>query len=162
MVLPNFSRNGIRLSHCRGLSEYVGERLDPATWGQERKYFSREPYRGVEGKLRKVMELVGLDWSPGNRPLQTVLELKRLRDLITHGKPEKLTGTVVHRYDTNAATPESALRQMVVLKEKLIVIKDVEEFIQSIHTLAAPKVTDNWFGGKALHGTSQYTAYGTT
>ncbi len=57
----------------------------------------------MEGKLRKVMELVGLPWTPDDRPLHTVLELKQLRDLIAHGKAERLQGTVLHGHDEEGA-----------------------------------------------------------
>lgn len=142
---------------------YVGERLDPSIWTEEREYFRNEPYRGSEGKIRKVLELVGLTWSPQVGPLKTVLELKKLRDLIAHGKSEKISGTAIHSDDTVAATPESTLRQMIMPKERLnIVISDVTLFIHEIHQLAAPKVKDHWFGEDALHGTSQFTSYETT
>jgi hypothetical protein len=35
---------------------FVGERLAPEIWDDERNYFRREPYRGWDGKLRKVMD----------------------------------------------------------------------------------------------------------
>lgn len=53
---------------------YVGEQLDPKLWRDERNSFRNEPYRGWEGKLRKIMELVALAWpEPVERPLKTVL-----------------------------------------------------------------------------------------
>ncbi len=37
------------------------------------------------------MDLVDLPWpDPASRPLKTILELKQLRDLIAHGKSERL------------------------------------------------------------------------
>jgi hypothetical protein len=47
---------------------YVGERLAPDIWKDERNYFRKEPYRGWEGKLRKVFELAGLPWNAADRP----------------------------------------------------------------------------------------------
>ncbi len=141
---------------------YVGERLAPETWKDEWNFFQREPYRGWKGKLRKVMELVGLSWTPEDRPLKTILELKDLRDLIAHGKPEKFAGEIVHPPDTEAPTPVSMLRQMVSPKEKLeTVLPDVEQFLNHIHSLAAPNVKDPWFGSEALRGPMQYTSYST-
>jgi hypothetical protein len=46
---------------------YLGECLAPAIWQDERNYFRREPYRGLDGKLRKVMELVGLTMAGAGR-----------------------------------------------------------------------------------------------
>jgi hypothetical protein len=73
---------------------YVGERIAPDIWRDERNYFRNEPYRGALGKMHKVMDLVGLPWEANTRPLKTVLELKDIRDLIAHSKPERLQSTV--------------------------------------------------------------------
>lgn len=83
---------------------YVGERIAPEIWQDERNYFRKEPYRGALGKMRKVMDLVGILWTPDDRPLKTVLELKQIRDLIAHGKPEKLRGEVMHPLDKCAVS----------------------------------------------------------
>jgi len=67
---------------------FVGERLAPGIWQDERNYFRREPFRGWDGKLRKVMELVEMPWPATiTRPLKTILELRELRDRIAHPKP---------------------------------------------------------------------------
>jgi hypothetical protein len=142
---------------------YVGERLAPDIWTDERNFFRRKPYRGWDGKLRKVMELAGVVLKPEDRPLKTILELKELRNLIAHGKPEKLTGEVIHPHDTDALPPISTLRQMVIPKEKLkTMLPDVEQFLNQVHALAAPKVTDIGFGSEAVHGALQYNSFLTT
>ncbi len=143
---------------------FVGERLAPEIWKDERNYFRQEPYRGWDGKLRKVTELVGLPWSSEDRPLKTILELKDLRDLIAHGKPEKLEDEIVHAQGTESPFPVSTLCSLVTPKEKLtIILPDVEQFLNQIHTLAAPKVKDDpWFGKEALRGPLTYSARSTT
>jgi hypothetical protein len=89
---------------------YVGETLAPAIWRDERNFFRRPPYRGLNGKLRKVMELVGMAWpQPVNRPLQSILELKPLRDLIAHSRSEEIVGTVFHSEDELSFPPPSKL-----------------------------------------------------
>ncbi len=143
---------------------YVGETLAPEIWRDERTFFQKNPYRGWNGKLRKVMELVSMPWpDEANRPLRTVLELKQLRDLIAHGKSEKLTGAVTHDDDSLSSVPPSTLVSMVTPKEKLkIALSDVEQFLDSIHSLAAPKTKDIWFGKKALRGPSLYAKHSTS
>jgi len=143
---------------------FAGERLAPETWKDERNYFRKKPYRGWDGKLRKVMELVGLPWSPADRPLKTILELKDLRDLIAHGKPEKLKGEIVHAQGTQSPFPASTLRSLVAPKEKLnVILLDVEQFLDCIHTHAAPKVkNDPRFGEKALRGPQAHSSGSTT
>jgi len=138
---------------------FVGERLAPEIWQDERNYFRNEPYRGWDGKLRTVMDLVELPWTEQDkRPLKTILELKDLRDLIAHAKPEKFTGEVVYAEDTPAPFHVPILRSMFTPKEKLSrAVHDVEQFVNQIHSLAAPKVKDIWFGKEALYGPQQYS-----
>ena len=142
---------------------FAGERLAPEIWQDERNYFRREPYRGWDGKLRKVMELVGMPWpEPVKRPLETILELRELRDLIAHPKPEKLTSEIVHAEGTEAPFLISTLRSKFTPKDKLArAVSDVEHFLNQVHHLAAPKVNDIWFGSEALRGPYQYSS-GTT
>lgn len=142
---------------------FIGERIAPDIWKDERNYFRKQPYRGWEGKLRKVLELVGMACSPDIPPLKTVLGLKELRDLIAHGKPEKLAGEIIHPQGTDSPFPVSTLRGLITPKAKLAtVMADIEKFLNEIHTLAAPKVNDPWFGTEALRGPSTYSAGTTT
>ena len=143
---------------------FIGERLAPQIWQDEQNYFHKEPYRGWNGKLRKVMELVGLPWpQPVSQPLSTIIELKDLRDVIAHAKPERFTGEIDHAEDTLSLFYVSKLRAMFTPKEKLTrAVHDVEQFLNQIHGLAAPKVKDPWFGKEALRGPSQYSSHTTT
>ena len=142
---------------------FVGGLLAPEVWQDERDYFRKEPYRGWHGKLRKVMELVELKMSEEARPLKTVFELKRLRDAIAHGKPEKLAGDVVHDEETEAPFAVSELRSMFTPKRKVAdAVSDVEELLNRIHSLAKGKVKEQGFGDKALQGPSQCVSWTTT
>ena len=143
---------------------FVGEHLAPEIWQDERNYFRKMPYRGWDGKLRKVMELVGMPWpEPLNRPLKTILELRELRDLTAHSKPEKLSVDIVHQEGTKRPSPASDFRSKFTPKDKhKIAVHDVEEFINQVHRLAAPKVNDIWFGSGALRGPHEYSSGTTT
>lgn len=146
---------------------FVGERLAPEIWQDERNFFRKEPYRGFNGKLRKVLELVGLPWlEPALRPLKTILELKELRDLIAHAKPEnfseKFKEPIRHPDDMEPPFVVPALNQLVTEQTRAVAISDVEQFIDQVHRLAAPKVNDLWFGSQALRGPLQYTIRQTT
>lgn len=142
---------------------FLGSRLAPEIWEDEENSFRKEPYRGWKGKLRKVMELVGLPWLEAERPLKTILELKELRDRIAHGKPEKLAREILHPQDTEAPLLASELRSMFTPKEKLTgAMHDVKQFVEQIHTLAAPNIKDEWFGSEALRGPQSYSSRATT
>lgn len=138
---------------------FVGERIAPEIWKNERDFFRNEPYRGWDGKLRKVMELVELSLPPEARLHKTILDLKTIRDLIAHGKPERLKGETVHDQGTLSPFPVSTLHSLVTPKEKLItILSDVEQFLNQIHALATPKVkNDFWFGKEALREPSVYS-----
>jgi hypothetical protein len=144
---------------------FIGERLDPETWQNERDFFRNEPYRGWNGKLRKVMELVELPLpEPVERPLKTILELKKLRDLIAHPKSEKLAGKMTHNDGTESPYLASALRSMYTPKEKMtMAVCDVEQFLNQIHKIAKLKVNDDiWFGNEALRGPYQNSVRSTS
>lgn len=152
---------------------FAGELLAPELWRHERDFFGKEPYRGWNGKLKKVMELVALPAPErGARPLKTILELKRLRDLIAHGKSEWLAGEDVQYSDALAWFPLSTLDKMITPKEKLkTVLQDVEKFLDHIHRLAKAQLESiaatraaeiNWFGDSALRGPGSYVESSTS
>lgn len=142
---------------------YVGEKLAPDIWADERNYFRKESYRGWEGKLRKVLELVGIAWTPDERPLKTTLELRDLRDLIAHGKSERLQGELLHDSIDENLMPISTIRGMATPKDKLpTMLPDVKQFVNEIHRIAATKIEhDIWFGSEALRGPKSYSARST-
>jgi hypothetical protein len=151
---------------------FVGERLSPEIWKDERNYFRNEPYRGFDGKLRKVMELVELTNNPDEPPQSTVARLKHLRDLIAHGKPERLASEYVGEWSAHPhMLPASTLRKAVAPREELqSILAQVEGFLNDIHRRAAPIVeqlwantnTAIWFGEEALRGPAQYGSAQTT
>jgi hypothetical protein len=145
---------------------FVGERIAPEIWNDERNYFHKEPYRGWDGKLRKILELVGLSYDRDKPPMSSVLKLRNIRDLIAHGKPETIAGEVVHLPDTDPPIlPQSTLVTAVAAREDLpAILADVEGFLDAIHTRAAPIVQQRWgstakatwFGTQALRGSARY------
>jgi hypothetical protein len=90
---------------------YAGEHLAPQIWKDERNFFRSEPFRGFDGKVRKVLELVGLE-EPirTDRPYSTVWMLKDLRDLIAHAKPLKFSYVVEHSADDEPSMFHSPIK----------------------------------------------------
>ena len=85
---------------------YLGETLDKDTWQKEREFFSKEPYRGTEGKLKKLLELYDLPYpKKSERPFASVIQIGALRDKIVHSKPYKKEFTVLH--SVQAPSPEA-------------------------------------------------------
>lgn len=93
---------------------FIGERIAPEIWKDERNYFRKEPYRGWDGKLTKILELVGLSANCNAPPMSTLMDLRTIRDLIAHGKPESIIGELVHLPDVvPPVLPPSSLQQLL-------------------------------------------------
>lgn len=143
---------------------YCGEKLAPDIWANEREYFRREPYRGFDGKVRKVLQLVGLTEPPRNaRPYSSVWLLKNLRDLIAHAKTERIVATYQHSSGDPPLFHQTGLVGIVSASNASMVRQDIREFIDAIHERARPLVgNDPYFAtDEPLEGVLSYTA-GTT
>jgi len=72
-----------------GYLNWLGNRIAPEVWEEERKFFSCPPYQGSLGKYRflaKILCLPSPDASSG--AFQTAKELLKLRDMAVHLKAE--------------------------------------------------------------------------
>lgn len=129
---------------------YVGELLSPDIWKNEREFFLKQPYRGFDGKIRKVFELAGLpEPARTRRPYSSVWLLKRLRDLIAHGKVEKIAGAIEHDADEESPWVRTPLDDLVTEANAEMARADVALVAQSIHDAARPKIDDVWFRSAA-------------
>jgi hypothetical protein len=135
----------------------AGEVMAPDIWAKEREYFRHEPYRGWDGKLRKLLELVEIDWRPDERPFRSVFQLKTLRDAIAHGRAERFFegSHPLPEDDGMPWLPTSTLRSMVTPKSKLAdMLADVKSFLDQVHQRVAPHVDDPFFKASAVEGPS--------
>ncbi|UUZ71544.1 hypothetical protein LP415_21790 [Polaromonas sp. P1(28)-8] len=136
---------------------YVGDHLAPDIWKDERNFFRGEPYRGFGGKIKKVLELVGIPEPPRDvPPYSTIWLLKDLRDLMAHGKVEKYSGVIEHGDDEEPPLAQSTLNELITELNAQRAHDDVKFFAQQIHDLARPKVHDVWFGSHAFEGALQH------
>jgi hypothetical protein len=133
---------------------FIGERLDPETWKNEREFFSKQPYRGFSGKMKKVLELVGMpEPSRDDRPYSTVWLLKNLRDQIAHPKTERYSFTTDRHPDEGIGIFHVAPFQGLVTKENAqAAYEDIEAFADALHELAKPKLRDVVVGSRAFRG----------
>lgn len=72
-----------------GYLNWLGTRIAPEVWEDERQFFSRSPFQGPLGKyifLAKILHLPNPDSSNG--PLQTAHDLYKLRNMVAHPKAE--------------------------------------------------------------------------
>lgn len=72
-----------------GYLNWLGTRVAPEAWEDERQFFSRTPYQGTLGKYRFLAKILRLpDPDPSQGPFQTAKDLLKLRDMVAHPKPE--------------------------------------------------------------------------
>lgn len=125
---------------------YVGVKLDPIYWKDERDHFRKEPYRGFDGKVRKVFEMVDLpEPSRHARPYSTIMSLKSLRDTIAHGHVISIKETVVHTPNEPIPMMSWVFDLKVSHQLSLEAMEDVGTVAELIHAAARPKVEDPWF-----------------
>ena len=137
---------------------FAGHKLAPEIWATERDYFRKEPYRGFDGKIRKIISLVGIiEPDRTVRPYSSIWLLKELRDLIAHAKLELFSGTIEHPEDEEPTLQLSQVAALVTRENVLHTSSDVENFIEMLHQAARPFVADKWFGDKALKGAIQHS-----
>ena len=144
---------------------FVGENLAPDLWADEQNYFRKQPYRGWNGKLRKVLELVNIEWAPDQRPLKTLLALKELRDAIAHGKAERFSDAIqpAPPDDGMPWLPTSRIRSMVTPKGTLDdMLTDVKALLDRIHKEAAPRINDPFHAACAVEGPSAWISRSTS
>jgi hypothetical protein len=125
---------------------YVGMFLAPSIWANEREFFKKEPFRGFDGKIRKVFELCDLvEPDREARPYQTIWKLKELRDLIAHGKPQRIDQSYQHPAGTEAPTMDTELSHLVTREKTCFARDDVLSVATVIHIAARAKIDDVWF-----------------
>ena len=142
---------------------YAGELLAPETWANERNFFSKQPYRGFDGKVRKILELADLpEPSRAIRPYSTIWMLKAFRDTIAHARPERFGSAVEHSTEDEPSLHATPMDATVTRDNADRAKVDVETFIEQIHVAAKPKISDIWFGPSALSGPLQFSSGSTT
>jgi hypothetical protein len=133
---------------------FVGSRIEPIKWREERKFFSKDPYRGTQGKLKLLCEKYRIEVDHDKRPYVTIRELGRLRNYLAHGKPD--------RYALEVDVEEGKGPDMFgalkiydhVTREKADrTLQDTKEFIEYLHAKIAKKRKSSYdvaFIGRAL------------
>lgn len=108
--------------------------IAPTEWANEKEYFSRAPYKGTEGKLKKVCEVSGIEFpNKGDTQYQQILLLKELRDFVAHGKTEQYSAVVEANSGQEATEVKSRLYELVTKKNAERAIPLLREFIITIN-----------------------------
>lgn len=113
---------------------YLGEAILPIVWKDERSFFAREPYRGVNGKLKRIAEELQWPLPPKfGRPFASVIELQNLRDRLVHARPKRKSYRRIHKADGLAPVPATWLRVEAPEKRVREWIADLEKFGVALH-----------------------------
>jgi len=127
---------------------FVGERLAPEFWKDERKHFRPT---GFAGKILKVLELCQIEEpSKIERPYSTVWMLKALRDRIAHAKPERFSATRWHSANEEPDLFRKPLDGVVTHENALAAADDLKKFVRPIHEAARAKIQDVGLGTEAF------------
>ena len=104
--------------------------IAPDVWANEKEYFSKPPYKGTEGKLKKVCEISGIDFpNKGDTQYQQIRLLKELRDFVAHGKTEQYSSIVEANSGHEITEVQSKLFELVTKKNAERAIPLLREFI---------------------------------
>ncbi len=119
---------------------YLLANILPDVWANERTFFARDEYRGIEGKLKRIAE--ELNWPlprKDRRPRCSVVELQALRDKIVHAKPNKQSYETIHDDHKPAPLPASWLTQEAPAHRVRKWVEDAEAFAVAIHKVVQSK-----------------------
>jgi hypothetical protein len=138
--------------HCiEGYLNFVGEKILPELWKDEKKNFSRT---GIGGKLSKICECCGIAVpDKGRRPYSTVSELKKLRDKMAHPKTHRVRKKMEFVEDKPPPLfVRSYLASLVGHKKALRAQCDVKRIADEIHSAAVSRFPHVGLGPDALEG----------
>jgi hypothetical protein len=128
---------------------FLGDRFAPVIWANEREFFRQEPYRGVPGKLRYLERTIPIKGiKRGLGALQTISQLKKIRDVLSHGKVDKYEKKIRHKQGEEPPLFGSygMIDKLVTPEFAAKAVHDVNEFITFLHSQARKHTKDIWFG----------------
>lgn len=132
---------------------YLGDLIDPITWKNEKEFFSKRPYIGTIGKLDFLIEKCGMrKYDRGKRPFQTLKQLKRIRDFLAHGKPEKFKAKVKYLENKFPDYVESYIEKNISERKANRALEDTEQVINELHMAAKAKFPNSNLSQQPLNG----------
>ncbi len=134
-----------------GYLNFVGQKIAPNLWKQEKEQFSDT---GIAGKLSAICKRCEISIpEKGKRPYSTVAELKKLRDSITHPKTYRTSRR--SEYAEGKARPLFGRNYLVTLVDHKKAIRardDVKCIADRIHSAALIRFPTGGLGSDALEG----------
>ncbi len=134
-----------------GYLNFVGAKLAPDLWKDEKKEFSDT---GIAGKLTAICDFCGIDvFEKSRRPYSTVIALKKLRDSMAHPKTQKTN----HRKEfvegkTLPLFRPSYLAQLVSHQKAMRAHDDVRTIAARIYSAALSRFPNVHIGDDPFEG----------
>lgn len=132
---------------------FLGEKVAPDAWEDERNFFNRDPYRGIGGKLKKICEECNITHpDKQRRPYQTIIELNELRSFLVHGKIDKYDKTVKHERGKEPKLFDNNLYRYATQEKMKMAIEDVEKIAKYLHPCLKEKIHSSFYGDDPFGG----------
>ena len=113
---------------------HVLHHIAPDIFANEKDFFAKPPYKGTEGKLKKVCEVASICFpNKGDTTYQQIRLLKTLRDFVAHGKTEQTTKVVEATDGHEAIIIQSTLQELVTKENAERSIPAMKSFIISLN-----------------------------
>jgi hypothetical protein len=135
-----------------GFINYLGLEMYPDIWKNERQFFSRGDYKGIEGKVAYLFEkLPDIELRKGEEPYQTFKRVKGLRDKLAHPKPFQYTKTFEIECDDDHYPDFSSewkeFEEKKIVQDALEKLKELAEILRS----KAGEVQDDYYKDHLFH-----------
>lgn len=117
-----------------GYLNWLGSRVAPEVWEDERRFFSLSPYHGTLGKYRFLCKVLCLpNPDPSGGAFQTAVDVLKLRDMVAHPKPEAGTRSVSFRNGCSPPHYQSKLAKRVSPERAKRVRKHLKKLAEELH-----------------------------
>lgn len=134
-----------------GYLNWLGARIAPDVWKNEREFFSHRPFQGTLGKYRFLVKILCLpDPTPGCGPFQTAKRLLELRDMVAHPKPEARECPVKFKDGYFPPFYQGRLEEFVSVKDANRAREHLKELADTLHTKAQQAHLDKVEGSEAF------------
>jgi hypothetical protein len=150
--------SALLLIHCalESYLNYLGEKVFPAAWENERETFKAQPYRGTLGKMAFLRDNLGVIVEKGKRPHMTVKRLDAWRHSVVHGRTEIIDKEIEFTDPRRLTTVQSKFLRNINAKLVQVTVEDVEEVCDQLQSAAYERYHHLILGPKAFRGISSH------
>lgn len=134
-----------------GYLNWLGTRIAAEVWKDERQFFSRAPYQGTLGKYRFLAKILQLpDPNPGQGAFKTATDLRNLRDMVAHSKPEAGERQVKVKEGYFPKSYQSELEKKISPTAARRAENDLKKLAEELHCRAREAYSANVHESKAF------------